>query len=319
MKPITSCYPYRYCSLQNKYETTLFMLSITTMLRKETKMNTNEIIKVLYYNQRKRRFFIKKINAERNTIMAFIAQNLEYNSYQDEKERKQKFEQARQIFKTPTIETITKFVSEKDKATAILQQTIEAIEITNTVIQGLQDNRKTIEKMMEYNAEQLPIAKWWTKERGRGLLGLAILIGESGDISNYENPAKLWKRFGVAVIDGTAQGNLDNKTTSKELWIEHGYNRMRRSALWTIGDCLIKTNGNDGRYRACYLERKEFELKRLKKEWIKKGKDPKKFKPLHAHRRAQRYMEKLLLRDLWNKWHGKSETQVKKLCKERAA
>lgn len=56
MKPITSCYPYRYCSLQNKYETTLFMLSITTMFcsLQLTKHRTTMLVlpnKMLFFTQ----------------------------------------------------------------------------------------------------------------------------------------------------------------------------------------------------------------------------------------------------------------------------
>jgi hypothetical protein len=60
--------------------------------------------------------------------------------------------------------------------------------------------------------------------------------------------------------------------------------------MWNIGDALIKGN-RAGKYRTFYLRRKEYELQR----------DPE-MKPIKAHRRAQRYMEKRLLRDLWRAW-----------------
>ena len=69
----------------------------------------------------------------------------------------------------------------------------------------------------------------------------------------------------------------------------HAIPRRRRSAIWTIGDSLIKQN-EDG-YRAVYDERKQYE----------KARDPEMSK-MYAHRRAQRYMEKRLLRDLWRAW-----------------
>ena len=60
--------------------------------------------------------------------------------------------------------------------------------------------------------------------------------------------------------------------------------------MWNIGDALIKGN-RDGEYRTIYLERKAYELAR----------EPE-MKPIKAHRRAQRVMEKRLLKKLWQAW-----------------
>lgn len=125
--------------------------------------------------------------------------------------------------------------------------------------------------------------------RGFGAASLAVIVAEAGGLSNYSNPSKLWKRMGLAVMGDVRQGGL-SKGAGAEAWIEHGYNRLRRSRMWNIGDALIKGN-KTGEYRAIYLARKEYELAR----------DPQ-MKPIKAHRRAQRYMEKRLLRNLWQAW-----------------
>jgi hypothetical protein len=145
-------------------------------------------------------------------------------------------------------------------------------------------------KRMEEAAEQLPVWEAFGKAiRGFGPASLAVIVGEAGDLSIYANPAKLWKRMGVGIVDGIRQGGLA-KNASKEEWIAHGYNRQRRSRMWNIEDALIKSN-RDGEYRTLYLARKEYEVAR----------DPE-IKPIHAHRRAQRYMGKRLLRNLWAAW-----------------
>jgi hypothetical protein len=145
-------------------------------------------------------------------------------------------------------------------------------------------------KRMEESAEQLPVWEAFGKAiRGFGPASLAVIVGEAGDLSIYANPAKLWKRMGVGIVDGIRQGGLA-KNASKEDWITHGYNRQRRSRMWNIGDAMIKSN-RDGEYRTLYLARKEYEVAR----------DPE-MKPIHAHRRAQRVMEKRLLRNLWTAW-----------------
>ena len=119
---------------------------------------------------------------------------------------------------------------------------------------------------------------------------MAIIVGEAGDLSNYENPAKLWKRLGLGPYEGKAASTWRKAGgLSAEQWIEVGYSPRRRSAMWTIGDALIK--GNDGAYKQLYDDRKAYEVER----------DPKMSK-MHAHRRAQRYMEKRLVRDLWQAW-----------------
>jgi hypothetical protein len=155
-----------------------------------------------------------------------------------------------------------------------------------------EDIEKDAVKKMVKLAKTLPV---WTSfgesVRGFGEASLAVIVAEAGDLSNYSTHSKLWKRMGLAVMDGVRQGGLA-KGASKDAWIAHGYNPTRRSKMWNIGDALIKGN-RDGVYRTLYLNRKAYELMR----------DPE-MKPIKAHRRAQRYMEKRLLRDLWKAWRA---------------
>jgi hypothetical protein len=153
-------------------------------------------------------------------------------------------------------------------------------------------------KEMGRLAEQLPAWEHFGEPiRGFGPASLAVIVGEAGDLSIYSNPAKLWKRMGVGIVDGIRQGGLA-KNASKEDWIAHGYNRQRRSRMWNIGDAIIKGN-RDGEYRTLYLQRKEYEIAR----------NPE-MTPMQAHRRAQRYMEKRLLRNLWAAWR-QTKTEAK--------
>lgn len=152
------------------------------------------------------------------------------------------------------------------------------------------DAEKESLKALEKLAKTLPIwEQFGAGIRGFGPASLGVILAEAGDLSKYSTHSKLWKRMGVAVMGNVRQGGLGSNAGA-EKWIEHGYNPKRRSLLWNIGDALIKSN-QGGRYRTAYLLRKEYELAR----------DPE-MKPIVAHRRAQRYMEKKLLRDLWNAW-----------------
>jgi hypothetical protein len=151
--------------------------------------------------------------------------------------------------------------------------------------------RKAVEKQLDKLAKSLPVYATFTKPtKGLGAGGLALIIGETGDLSLYANPAKVWKRMGLAVFDGVRQRRVAGNA---EEAIRQGYSSHRRQIMWNIGDSMIKVGDT---YRQVYLDRKAYEL----------AKNPD-AKPIVNHRRAQRYMEKRILRDLWRAWrdlHG---------------
>jgi hypothetical protein len=143
--------------------------------------------------------------------------------------------------------------------------------------------RKQLDKEMERLAESLPVWKWANGIVGFGRIGLAIIVGEAGDLSNYSNPAKLWKRLGLAVFNGKSQ-----RKVSGDGAIEQGYNPRRRSAVWTVTDSLLR---KPGPYKDLYNARKAYERERAPD-----------MSKMHSHRRAQRYAGKRLVRDLWRAW-----------------
>jgi hypothetical protein len=162
------------------------------------------------------------------------------------------------------------------------------------------DRVEQYKKRLEIVAEMLPVyEEHWLTIKGVGALGLGRIIGEAGDITRFKTVQQLWKRFGLAVFDGVCQGRYvstkhkgDSTEVKNAQHTRMGYNAKRRSVLWTIGDSMIKAV--DGPFRKVYDWRKEIELKK-----------PSTKSPLHAHRKAQRYMEKQLLLELWEAWHDK--------------
>ncbi len=168
---------------------------------------------------------------------------------------------------------------------------------------GIEAARKAEERKLVKLAKALPVYPWVESQRGLGALGLAQIVGEAGDLSGYANPAKLWKRMGLAVIDGGRQRKVEGAAA-----LLHGYNPQRRSVMWNIGDSAIRATG--GQFRAVYLERKEVELKRAAEEGlivlpaakIPFGEKARYRSEGHVHARAKRYMEKRILRDLWREW-----------------
>jgi hypothetical protein len=151
---------------------------------------------------------------------------------------------------------------------------------------GFRPLRKPLEARLEKLALIMPVSGWVAKTRGFGVGNLAGIVGEAGDIGSYKSVSALWKRMGLAVIDGGRQRKMKDKAEAKK----HGYSPKRRSVAFNLADCLIKGNG-DGEYRQLYLSRKEIEA--AKPEVESDG---------HAHARAARYMTKAVLRDLYLEW-----------------
>jgi hypothetical protein len=176
---------------------------------------------------------------------------------------------------------------------------------------------------MKRLAGELPVAPWLSTDECRGIsLGmLATIVGEAGNISNYPNPAKLWRRlFGAPITkDGKtmmpSRWRLE-KGLSAEEWEEAGYSPQRHATMQQMKENIVRQNG-DGPYRRRYDEAKE-RTRETHPEWWQCGKCEGKGKvgrkkcqnckgsgevALHAHRHAQLLAAKRFVRDLWNKWH----------------
>lgn len=165
----------------------------------------------------------------------------------------------------------------------------------------LNEQRAACEKELTKAAKELPVWAWVESIRGFGAGSLVAIVGEAGDLSQYSNPAKLWKRMGLAVINGGRQRKVSGVDA-----LDHGYAPHRRSIVWNLGDSMLKTcvrkvkddDGEDtgeryslNEYGAIYLQRKAYEAERVET-------------PAHAHNRAKRYMEKRIIRDLWTAWRA---------------
>ena len=192
---------------------------------------------------------------------------------------------------------------DKDKANAAYDDTLDgnppapefvaALTPFLPAIERFEQERKAIEKDLKKTAKQLPTYDWAMSVRGFGELNFVALIGECcvmeedktmRGIGDYRSVAALWKRMGVALVNGERQRRI----ADAELAILHGYNPSRRSVLFNVGECLIKAGGE---YKELYNERKAYELAR----------DPE-IRPIIAHRRASRYMTKRLLRKMFAQW-----------------
>jgi len=182
--------------------------------------------------------------------------------------------------------------------------------------------REAVEKMLCKLARKLPVYPWVKSVYGASEFALAKIVGECGDVGSYKSVAAVWKRMGLAVIDGGRQ-----RRASGDAALEHGYSPDRRSVMWNIGGGLIGGMGKGPRpgvgedistrddlspYQKLFIERLRYEAEcdpeAHRKEPVlntKTGELRESFSA-HAANRAKRYVEKRFLRDLYSAWRQTS-------------
>lgn len=160
----------------------------------------------------------------------------------------------------------------------------------------IQQVRFSVQAELESDSTRLPIWPRVQATPGLGALNIACLIGETGNLSNYATHSKLWKRLGLAVIDGRCQRRVGGADA-----VRQGYSPRRRSVVWSVGSNMLRSQSAHnpsvsrllykpaGPFRLGYDARKAYELA----NGLPKA---------HAHNRAKRYMEKKLVRNIWRAW-----------------
>jgi hypothetical protein len=175
---------------------------------------------------------------------------------------------------------------------------------------------KPIERRLEKLAKMLPIAPFVEATRGLGWGSVATIVGEAGDLSKYPSIAGVWKRMGLAVIDGDGR---QRKCADAERALIHGYNPERRSVVWNAGNNVVGGMGNGKRplagenidaredwtaYERLFVARLRHEAARDTAMRLPDTKEGKESYTKHAAARAKRYVEKRLLRDMTAAWRA---------------
>ena len=166
-------------------------------------------------------------------------------------------------------------------------------------------------------AKGLPCYEWFTAHRGLKDLLFARLIANIGnDLAKFDHPAKLWKRFGLDVVDG--------KAPKAQRGVQLTYAPRRKAfALGVIGTNLMMQNP---RWKAVYDWRKQYERDRAVEKGLKirpsASITPKNraesMSDGHIHARARRYMVKQFLRAFWEEWTGDTAGDLPAFIREAA-
>lgn len=251
-----------------------------------------EICNVLRELQRERVAIIKTRIMLENRLKACVAVGLGYRAGLDEASRKEAWDAAQAV-----INQIVDEVWEHPRCEMIAPLVMNS----QQGIDGFDLHARLLEKQMIALAKKLPVAGWVEspQRRGFGILSLAILIGECGDLSNYEAPGKIWRRMGCAPFEkngvmhmGQAWKFQNGKGLTASEWEEFGYCPRRRSIAYVFGENIVKLNSG-GPYRQRYDEVKDAKLGLNSEEWPK----------IRCHRHAMLLATKRLIRDLWCEWN----------------
>ncbi len=178
----------------------------------------------------------------------------------------------------------------------------------------LEVQRKAYEKEMVRLVKLLPVYDWVKSVKGFGDISFATIVGECGDVGSFSSFSALWKRMGVAVVDGKRQG-APGKDATAEDWTRHGYSPKRRSVGYVAREHLIGgmgkwrpvmdedvyANPDLTHYQRVYAERARLESVKLGLPVTCSAKGKESYKK-HVSMRAHRYVEKQLLKHLYIEW-----------------
>lgn len=181
---------------------------------------------------------------------------------------------------------------------------MEHFEDTEMSLAPWTSRREHIEREMNALAKRLPVMPFVDEpdRRGFGVHGLAVIIGNAGDLSLYPTPDALVKRLGWAPSDTYKSGvkSEGRKVPRARKGRIYGVvaPQIIKAQVRVVKDADGKDTGERktlGKYGEIYLRQKARLLERFTAEG---GKAPK----WHADKTAQRAMLQALIRDLWQAW-----------------
>jgi hypothetical protein len=219
----------------------------------------------------------------------------------------------REKIRIAAMKVITEFGRNPEADQAVLSESDTIVVCMAILEAGRMDAEiAVVEKQMRQLARQLPAFPWVDQVRGFSDLGLAIIIGEAGDLSNYDTVCKLRKRAGYAPFDGKASSTWRRSGgLANDEWIKLGGSGQRQARFYAyVALPLFQAQGAKadketgirpaakGAYGEAYYARRAKTLI-THPEWADTKKHPGRY-----HKDALRVMMQALLRDLWLAWRA---------------
>ena len=242
--------------------------------------------------QRQRVTCIRAVNRLGNASGSYVRRAMGWNKDMPEKESTKIKTRAAQIVKAIK-------EGEADPNDPVVQACGPLVMTFAASTGPLVEMRAGIEKEMIRLAKTLPAAPFIEKVRGVSPLGLAVIVGEAGDLSGYSGPDKLRKRLGVAPKH-CYPIHVDERTGKKV----HMVPKRRRGEMYgVIIESLFKAQSGNvdddgvvtreaGPYRLVYDQAKA--SREGREGWTK----------MRAHLHALFVMLDKFLVDLWREWRG---------------
>lgn len=239
--------------------------------------------------QVRRKFCIAATNKQTNSAKALARRAIGWRHDGSEEDREKMNGRAAKI-----VAAALAGREQKAEDAAVFGALAADLAVIGSAVAPLQNARHQVELEMKRLARKLPVAAWAKDVHGLGELGLAVIVGEAGDLAKYPKKGHLWKRLGLAVHDGRAYSTWRMKGgLTAEQWTEAGYSPRRRAEVHAVvAEPLLRAQSVvSGPYRAIY-DRRKAATEADRPDWTK----------AHRHADAMRVMTKYLVRDLWVAW-----------------
>lgn len=240
--------------------------------------------------QVRRKFAISLANKQINAAKALVRRALGWRFDADDDGREATNKRAGRI-----VDAFLTGKAPKPEDAEPLGMFAEDLAAVREALAPCEKRRNEIEREMVRAARRLPVHPWQAEIAGFGEKALAIIIGETGNLSRYDHEDKLKKRLGLAPFSGKAysrwrvEGGL-----SADDWINAGYAPRRRAEIHTVMEPLFRHQTmRQGRYRLIYDKRRG-RTAETHPEW----------KPIQSHMDGLRIMTQELITDLWSVWRG---------------
>jgi len=257
----------------------------------EARLPVSALINKLAEYQVRRKFWIGNVNKQTNAVKALVRRGLGWRFDEEEGDREKVNARAARI-----VSAALAGKEQKPEDVAVFGILSADLLTVSQAIAPCAAARHGIELEMKRAVRKLPIYAWAKNVHGLGELGLAVIIAESGDLSNYPKKGHLWRRLGLAPFEGQAYSTWRMKGGFKaDDWVEAGYSPRRRAEIYScVSEPLFRQQSVvNGPYRAIYDRRREATAI-AHPEWTK----------AHSHMDGLRIMTKYMVRDLWVAWRA---------------